>query len=289
MVQGVFMRVLLSILCLFLPQIAAAKPPQINAISWGGLNYPNSLTPSDKGNAGFDLTSKISVDFNWLIGKGKLIPYLTLYTQRDTLGYVYNTKEKSTLGIALNYKINRSANLSFGVSYAYDYRALVGVGYSGFGLTADYGLYRTWPLKNEQQVILSGWANLRYPGSVSPSDKDNIIGQGRLTLAREHPLWDTKFKGAGFVALGLFKDKEYNDFNNKVQLDFGLQLKRKIKNTNLTLSAKYRIDRRFKSAETYSGVVVGLSWLIIGKPSTGVKKSRNKAKGWLRKLIRIDT
>jgi hypothetical protein len=287
--KGVIVRFLLTIICLCFPQFAAAKAPNVKLISWGGVYYPNSLTPSDEGNASLDLTSKISLDFDWTMGKGKLIPYVTLYTQRDSLGYVYNSKDKITAGIALNYKVKRHANVSFGVKYAYDYRQLAGYGYSGVGLTADYGLYRSWPKENGQRVVLAGWANLRYPGSVAPADKDNIIGQGRFTLSRERPLGHTKFKGAGFTALGLFKDTDYNDFNNKVQLDFGLQLKRKFKNTDLTLSAKYRIDHRFKTEKTYSGVIVGLSWLTISKPRSGVNKPRNKAKGWLRKLIRIDT
>lgn len=283
------MRILLVLLLLCVPHFVVAKTPVVKLVSWGSVNYPNSLTASDEGNASLDLTSKMSFDFGWSMGRGKVIPYVTLFTQRDSLGYVYNSKDKITLGVALNYKIKRHANVSFGIKYAYDYRQLAGLAYSGVGLTADYGLYRSWPKENGQRVILAGWANLRYPGSVAPSDENNIIGQGRFTLSRERPLGETKFKGAAFTALGLFKDKDYNDFNNKVQLDFGLQLKRKIKNTDFTLFAKYRIDHRFKTDRTYSGPVIGLSWLTVSKPRSGVSKPRNKAKGWLRRLIRIDT
>ncbi len=142
--------------------------------------------------------------------------------------------------------------------------------------------------KNGDRVILSGWANLRYPGSMAPAEKNNLVGQGQFILARERQLGKSKFTAGGFFAFGLFGDTENNEFNNKAQLDFGIKTKRKFKNTDITFSVKYRIDHRFKSENTYSGVIVGLSWLTIGKPKSGVKKERSKPKGWLRKLIRID-
>jgi hypothetical protein len=287
--KGVFMRILCFILCLCLPQVAFAKKVKVSSISWGGATSPNSLTPADDGNIGFNLTTKISFDAGWTVGKAKLVPYATLYTQGDSLGYVYNSKDKITVGIVLRHKVKRHGNLSFGVKYDYDYRALSGIVYSGFGLTADYGLYRSRKRENGDRVILSGWSNLRYPGSMAPRDRANLIGQGQFTLARERKLGKSKFSAAGFTAFGLYGDTDNNEYNNKVQLDFGIRAKRKIKNTNVTLSVKYRIDHRFKSENTYSGVIVGLSWLTISKPKSGVKVERNKAKGWLRRLIRVDT
>jgi hypothetical protein len=281
------MRILFLILCLCLPQVAAAEKVNVSSISWGGATSPNSLAPIDDGNIGFDLTTKIIFDAGWTVGRARLVPYVALYTQGDTVGYDYNSKDKFTAGIALNYKIKKHANLSFGVKYDYDFRALTGVVYSGFGLTTDYGLYRARAQKNGDRVILSGWANLRYPGSMSPRDRANLVGQGRFTMARERKIGESKFTVAGFTAVGLFADSDNNEYNNKAQLDFGLRAKRKVKNTDITVSVKYRIDQRFKSEETYSGIILGVSWLTVSKPKSE-KVKRDKEKGWLRKLIRFD-
>jgi hypothetical protein len=270
-----------------MPQVAVAKKVKVSSVSWGGATSPNSLAPDDDGNIGFNLTTKISFDAGWTVGKAKLVPYATLYTQGDSVGYHYNTKDKFTAGIALRYKVKDHANLSFGVKYDYDFRALTGVVYSGFGLTADYGLYRVRKQENGDRVILSGWANLRYPGSMAPSDHANLVGQGRFTLARERVIGKSKYSVAGFTSFGLFADTDNNEFNNKAQLDFGVRAKRKIKNTDVTLSVKYRIDKRFKSENTYSGVIVGVSWLTVSQPKSERVK-RDKKKGWLRKLIGLD-
>ncbi len=136
------MRILLLLLCLSLPQVAQAKKLKVSTISWGGIKSPNSLTPSDVGNIGFDLTTKISLDAGWTLGRAKLVPYVTMYTQGDSLGYVYNSKDKITVGVALKYKVKHHANVSFGMKYDYDFRALTGLAYYGVGLTSDYGLYR---------------------------------------------------------------------------------------------------------------------------------------------------
>jgi hypothetical protein len=267
----------------------AEKKVKISSISWGGASSPNSLTPIDDGNIGFNLTTKISFDAGWTVGKARLVPYVTMYTQGDSVGFDYNTKDKATVGIALHYKIKNHANLSFGVKYDYDYRALSGVVYSGFGLTSDYGLYRSRKQKNGDRMILSGWANLRYPGSMAPQDQSNLIGQGQFTLARERKLGETKFSVGGFAALGIFSDSANNEYNNKVQLDFGLRTSRKIKNTDVTLSVKYRIDHRFKSEETHAGIILDVSWLTIGKSKSDAEEGSKKDRGWLGKLIRGGT
>jgi hypothetical protein len=68
-------------------------------------------------------------------------------------------------------------------------------------------------------------------------------------------------------------------------LDFGVRASRKIKNTDISLSVKYRIDHRFKSDNTYSGVILGVSWLTKSQPKPKLEKPRAKG-GWLGKLIR---
>ena len=279
------MRILFVILCLCLPQIAAAKKIKVSSISWGGATSPNSLTPVDDGNIGFNLTTKVSFDAGWAVGQAKLVPYVTLYTQGDSVGFDYNAKDKITAGIALRYKVMRHGNLSFGVKYDYDYRPITGIVYSGFGLTSDFGFYRVRKQENGDRVILSGWANLRYPGSASSEDRSNLIGQGQFTLARERKIGKSKYSAAGFTSFGLVGDSDNNEYNNKFQLDFGLRAKRKIKNTDVTLSVKYRIDHRFKSEETYRGVIVGLSWLTIGNSKPSQKTKQKNSKGWLGKLI----
>jgi|GEM_PF-1904502 len=277
------MRTVLIFSLLACPTIAMAKKPVGISMSWGGLAYPKSLTPTDDGNAGFDLTTKATLDFGWKLGKGKLIPYLTVYTQRDTAGYTYNAKEKITVGIDWEHKITKHAKLSFGANYAHDYRSLTGDNYAGFGLASNYSLYRSWPKENGARVILSGWANAKYPGSVEPSNRHNLIAQGRFTLAREKQMGDSKFYGAGFTAIGLFKDTDKKEYNNKVQLDFGLRLKRKIKKTNVTVSVKYRLDHRFESEKTYSGVILGLNWFSKNTLKPKDKTAKSKAKNWFRK------
>jgi hypothetical protein len=279
------MRILCVILCLCLPQIAVAKKVKVSSISWGGASSPNSLAPIDDGNIGFDLTTKVSFDAGWKIGKARFVPYVTLVTQGDTLGYYYNSKDIVVVGAELNYAIKRHANLSLGAKFEYDYRALTGFAYYGFGLTADYGLYRDRAQKNGDRVILSGWSNLRFPSSMEPKDRDNFVGQGQFTLARQRQLGASKYTAAGFATVGLFADTQNNEFNNKAQLDFGVRASRKIKNTDITLSVKYRIDHRFKSENTYSGVILGVSWLTKSQPKAKSKKPRTKG-GWLGKLIR---
>jgi hypothetical protein len=279
------MRLIIVVLLIFSPSLTMAQKVKVSGITYGGLKYPNSLSPSDNGNGGFDLTTKTTFDLGWKLGKAQLLPYFVVYSQADSLGYHYNAKEKLTAGIAVRYNIRRYSQLSFGIKYDYDYRPISGIYYAGLGGTADYSFYRSWHKADTKRVTLAGWANMRYPGSPAPEDKSNLIAQGRFTLAKQAQLRDSKYTGAGFVALGLFSDTIKKDFNNKAQVDFGLSVKRKIRAMDFTLSAKYRIDHRFVSGTTYSGPIIGLSWLQLRLPKEPTKTDRGNGSGWLSKLV----
>lgn len=279
------MKLILVGCLLCFPNALLAQKAKVFGMSYGGLKYPNSLSPSDKGNGGFDLTTKTNIDFGWTVGKGKLIPYVTVYSQADSVGYAYNAKEKITAGIALNYDIAPHSKLSFGVKYDYDYRPLAGLYYDGLGATVDYSYYRSWPLPDGKRRVLAGWANMRYPGSFEPGDESNVIAQGRLTFGRDARIGKSKYSHGPFVAIGAFADTRKKDFNNKIQFDLGVRLKRKIKDMDFTLSAKYRIDHRHTSGNTYSGVIVGLSWFQPRPHKPPKPQGTRKKPNWLSKIF----
>ncbi|GLQ35638.1 hypothetical protein GCM10007939_19210 [Amylibacter marinus] len=275
--------------CLFWAGAAVAEKPKVTAMMWGGLKYPNSLSPTDEGNIGSDATFRLEVDFGWRWGRGRLVPFLTTFTQSDSAGYAYNAKQKIGLGLALKYKIKQRHNLSFSVKYETDYRYRTFEFTEGASAAIGYDFYRRWQGEQRRATTLAIWSNARYPGSVASNDRDNLIVQGQAKLTRSMSLGNSAFSAGVFTRVGLFWDSKKQainnkkqPFNNKAQFDLGLELKRKVAKFDVSLYAMHRTDHRSVLNEHYNGVVVGMSFFRRFE-DFGQKRAKEKRRAWWRR------
>lgn len=262
------MKFLLSVLFICaLSTLRAFAEPAVGYIASGSITYPNSVLPSDRRNLNAEASVTQLWTFKDAIGYGDAVIYTTLSAERDTADNNYASKQNVSWGAKLKFRLFKAANLSFGVRYDFDNRDLWGGLYKNLVLTGDYGLWRHLaPAQNGDPMLLSGWANLRYPGGSDASNDGNWVSQGRADLSREIRAFHKGGKSPRlyvFGGLGFGSDSTGFVYNNKVKLDAGARLRWKVaQRGGLNLSLRYLIDRRVISDETHHGPVLGLSWYV---------------------------
>lgn len=234
--------------------------PKFSGMTWGNANFPKELSGPEAENIGTDFNVKMQMDLGWQLAQGQIIPFLYYFGQQDTLGFAYNHKQQVALGLEWHRKLGDYHAVSVGGAATYDYRPLTGAQYIVFDLRADYNYWRTWQRERGRR-ILSGWAQLRYPGSADPWDLKNLLIKGQARLTQEWPLGKKQKYHAGvFGALGAGTDTKGHPYNNKIQMDFGAQIKTKVKKLEVTLAARYRMEHRWLDGVTDTGPLLTLSW-----------------------------
>ncbi|WP_229802104.1 hypothetical protein [Paramylibacter ulvae] len=246
---------------------AVIAAPQTSSVFSGSLVFPNSALPSDDDNLNAETTLTHSVNYGRVLGTADFILYSALFGARDSQDNRFASKQRLSIGAKLRYELFAGAKVAFGARYDMDNRDLSQTRYKRWIATADFDLWkRLNPAKDGDQIVLSGWANLRNSAGRDGARADNWVGQGRFEVAREitrlrhiDPAPSVGvFLGAGFVT-----DHEGLDYNNKVKIDGGIRLKWPIYDRgNLNLNLRYTADRRYISDETHHGPSISMSWYV---------------------------
>ncbi len=200
--------------------------------------------------------------------KSSLSAYVIFAALRDSQKLDYNSKVKAGIGVELKHRLSKAVRLSFGAKWDNEYRIYSGTTYSAPVATADLSIYKSWRpdwLRNgpasDAKLVLSGWANIRFPAALEPSERDNVLAQGVFKLGMIFPLAKTGLKIAPFASIGVKADSKGRAFNNKIEPAVGLDLKIPIgRRGELVAGIKITQQTRFHSGQTQVGTIGFLSW-----------------------------
>lgn len=262
-------RCLLLALCL--TGLAPGAQPAENRTSvtiWGGLFAPASVRESDRENIKFETYVKPAVNIVDLSQKTWLSAYGLFAVLRDEEKLNYNSKSRFALGIELKHKLTKAIRVSFGARYAWEHEFYSGTNREGTVLTADVSLYRVlrpeWlsSVRAERgKVILSGWANFRYPGSLEVSEKRNFLAQAAIKASLKHPIGGGPFSIAPFTGVVVKADGKRRPWNNTVEPAIGLDLKTPLrKGGELTVGLKTSVQVRYLDGDNESGTIAYMAW-----------------------------
>ncbi|PIB26663.1 hypothetical protein BFP76_12305 [Amylibacter kogurei] len=260
------MKKIAALLMILAPHAVNATPKSSSVFS-GAVVFPNSALPADDDNLNAETTLTHSVNYGPVLVPGEFILYSALFGARDSQDNGFASKQRLSIGAKLRYELFAGSKIAFGARYDMDNRDLSQTRHKRWIATVDFDLWkRLKPAKDGDQIVLSGWANLRNSAGRDGPRADNWVGQGRFELAREitqlrrinpAPKMGV-FLGAGFVS-----DHDGLDYNNKLKLDAGLRLKWPIyERGNLNLNLRYTADRRYISDETHHGPSISMSWYV---------------------------
>ncbi|MBV1864015.1 MAG: hypothetical protein KUG74_06205 [Rhodobacteraceae bacterium] len=235
---------------------------------WGSFMAPSSVHSSDAQNAKFEIYAKPTIRLWQLAGKTRVNGYIIVAALRDKQKLDYNSKLKYAVGVELEHKLTPAVRLSFGAKWDTEYQYFSGTTYSALTATADLSVYKTWDPQwlrkgrfSDAQLVLSGWANLRYPGALDPSERHNGLAQGALKLAAVVPIGSGKLKIAPFLSLAAKADFKGRPWNNTLEPALGVDLKIPIgKRGVLSVGAKTTVQLRHVSGQVQSGGLAYLSW-----------------------------
>lgn len=235
---------------------------------WGNLTAPASLGPSDRNNAKFEIFAKPTFRLYRFNKKTKLVAYVIVAALRDRQKLNYNSKLTYGIGMEVQHKLTNAVRLSFGAKWDNEYQYFSGTTFHALVATADISVYKSWKPEwlrrgslKHAKLILSGWGNIRYPGSLDLSEKHNPLIQGALKLTMSIPLPHTKLKIAPYGALLAKADKKGRPWNNTVEPSIGIDLKIPIgKGGGLSLGIRTTVQFRHATGKTRNGTQIYLSW-----------------------------
>ncbi|MBR9865451.1 MAG: hypothetical protein GYB24_18660 [Rhodobacteraceae bacterium] len=233
---------------------------------YGSFNAPPDLAEIYQENAKFELYIKPSVTLFRLSEKSVFAAYATLVLLKDSDGFEYNNKYTFALGGEFRFRPNDAVKLSFGGKWKMEQEFTTGVMRNAFVWTADASLYKTWrprwlPRKEGSELVLSGWANFRYPGSLHQSERKNGQLQAFGKLALAVPYRTTDLKVVPFVSLLAKVDRKGRDFNNRLEPALGVELKIPLlKDGSIEIGAKTAYQNRFATRTSSTGGTVYVKW-----------------------------
>ena len=254
---------------------AAAKPIKLFGRSfdksvaiYGTFFVPPGPTESAGENAKLEFYLKPSITLHKYSDKTSLVGYSIFAVLQDRKGLSFNNKVTFLLGLEVQHKLSKSVRLSFGAQVKTEYELTTGINRGRAILTADLNLYNTWEpkwvtarLANGSKVVLSGWANYRYPGSLHSSEKNNGLLQGSIKFAVSSPLGTSKLALAPYVSLKAKADHKGRSFNNIVEPAVGVDLKIPFKNGgDISVGAKSVYQWRHASGTSETAILGYVSW-----------------------------
>jgi hypothetical protein len=269
---------LFAILILFLSCLAngaVAKPITLFGRSfdksvaiYGSFIIPPGPTESAGENAKLEFYLKPSITLHKFSDKTSLVGYSIFAALQDRKRLSFNNKITFLLGLEVQHKLSKSVRLSFGAQVKTEYELTTGINRGRAILTADLNLFKTWKpkwvearLPNGSKMVLSGWANYRYPGSLHASEKNNGLLQGSFKIAVSRPLGKTKLALAPFVSLKAKADHKGRSFNNIVEPALGIDLKIPFKNGgDISVGAKSVYQWRHASGTDETAILGYVSW-----------------------------
>lgn len=260
-----------SVFCLALP--AQAEPFRLFGRSYdrslavyGSFIAPPGVTESPTENAKFELYIKPSITLRKLSDKTSLVAYAIVAFLGDSEGFTYNNKVTFALGTEIQYQLSKAVRLSFGSQWKMEREFSTGTLRSAFILTADASVYKTWKpdwLKHRQgtELVLSGWANYRGPGSLHDSERKNGQLQASFKLAVVMPYRETKLKFAPFISVMAKADQLGRAFNNTFEPAIGLDLKIPISGGgSIAVGAKTAHQIRHATGTAQTGTSAYVTW-----------------------------
>lgn len=244
--------------CLLLFTSSALAEVETTTITSGLAKFPASISSPNDGNIEGETLLRVILSPDLRIGRGDMVLYGNLFWSRDRARNSFATKQKAALGAELRFPLGNGARIGFGAKYEIDNRDISRITYRTLIGTIDYSVYRRHDYVNGIRV-LNGWANLRFPGGADEQSANNFVAQGRFEWA-----WEPR-KGAvklyPFLAVGFTDDSAGYSHNNKAHAEAGLRVKAKLApKTDLSLSLRYIVEKRFETGALYSAPRISLGW-----------------------------
>jgi len=239
-----------------------------SVLVWGSLNAPSSVVRADTNNAKFEIYAKPNVRL-WRLGeKTKITGYVIVAGLRDRKKLDYNSKVKFAVGMELQHKLTNAVRLSFGAKWDTEHRYFSGKNFGALIATADLSVYKSWRPDwlrrgrfSDAKLVLSGWANFRYPGALDPTERHNALLQGSLKLSAVTPIGNGKLKLAPFVSFGAKADTKGRPWNNTFEPALGVDLKIPLgKRGVMSVGAKAAVQLRHSTGQVEAGSLAYLSW-----------------------------
>jgi hypothetical protein len=248
----------------------AHKPqqPDRTTLVWGSFRDRASLQPGDQRNLKFEIFAKHSQEMIKTGPRGGLWLYGQFAVVKDSAGFDYNNKGQAGLGFEIKFPIGAFAKLSFGTRLGTEQSQYSGQFYSAPVATVDFSLYRRWTFKHfglagpeGSALILSGWSKLRYPGSLDPFERKNLLAQGAYKLSLAIPLRKNKLAISPFASVGFTADTKGRSWNNKLEPAVGLAVNLPLgPHGELALGAKFGEEYRFRASTRRRGSTLYVSW-----------------------------
>lgn len=248
------------------PRLSGWKP-QVDWIFYGNILTPPDVFQRADRNTKAEAYLRPTVRLVEWTGRTRLVGYAIVGVLKDRNRFSYNNKATLTLGMEVSHKV-RAVRLRFGGRWSVEQEFSTGTRNSAFQLTADADWWKTWApgwltrrLPDGSRLVLSGWANFRYPAALDPFEKDNGLLQGSVKLAVDVPWRETRLSLSPFVSVKAKWDIRKRPYNNFVEPALGLDLKWALKeNGQVTLGVKSARQIRTTTDTRQGGVIGYVSW-----------------------------
>lgn len=235
---------------------------------YGSFIVPPGPTENAGDNAKLEFYVKPSITFRKFSDKTSLVGYSIFAFLQDSEGFTYNNKITLLLGMEVQHKLSRAVRLSFGVQVKAEREFTTGKLRGRAILTADMNVYKTWTpqwvrnrLPDRSRLVLSGWANYRYPGSLHASEKENGLLQGAFKIAASMPLRQSKLSVAPYVSIKAKADQKGRAFNNILEPALGIDLKIPFQNGgDISVGAKSVYQWRHATGTSETAILGYVSW-----------------------------
>lgn len=241
---------------------------EVEWVTWGNLLTPPDVHQSAADNSKLDVYLRGEVVLKNLGERTDLLAYGQVALIKDRNRFSYNNKAEGALGIALRHKFESGVQLSFGARWAADRELSGGRGNDAVQATVDASLYRSFRpawlsarLPDGARLILSGWANFRYPASVDPFERRNGLAQGALKLGLDLPWRETKAKVSPFVSLTAKWDIRKRSYNNSLEPALGVDLKHPLPGGgSVAVGLKGAMQFRTETGTRHSRMIGYITW-----------------------------
>ncbi|MEM7441662.1 MAG: hypothetical protein AAF393_18950 [Pseudomonadota bacterium] len=244
---------------------SAVAGPKFSWFFWGEIRSPEDL--SKPRNAKLELYLRPEITLHRWGDRADLVAYAIISGFRDQRQLSYNNKTQVFLGVEGRYQISDAVRLKFGVRFGHEDEFNTAFSASAAQLTFDAEIWQVWTPKfltrnfpQNSRIVMSGWADFRYPASLHPFDKKNGLGQASVKLALDVPIAKSRVRVAPFVQM-----KTKMDLKKRVDLNYiapavGLDFKFGLKQGEVSIGVKAVRQIRLGTLEVFDDQVAYVSW-----------------------------